>query len=429
MRAFQWVGYFVLLWTGLSGLASPLRDTIADPNVFSVQLYRGQNPLSFPFLGLNETNELTLEFDYIGETPPADYWVQIRLCNRFWEPSALSLTEYWPAFTADRITEFSASIGTRVPYLHYRYRLPNRFQRSGFYVLEVFRDRDPSQLVLRKRFYVVENLVRIQPDWGSQVPTGARQRFQSLAFRVYPQALGSTQAYQEFFCGILQNSRWDRANLSLKPTFIGPDYLEYRFQPGLDLEAVNEFRLLDLRTVLRRRSFQIERTLWSDSGIVVMLTPERPRAQGVYLSQYDLNGRFFIQTQDLPIDTLGRWQAVEDQANIQADYFWVDFRLEAPKYPYDLYVVGGFMGWGPDKRFRLPYDEEHQLYRGRFRFKQGVYDYLYAPYDEACQCFRPELVEGSYFETENVYLILVGYRGFTDREDRLVGHRWIGYYE
>jgi hypothetical protein len=406
-----------------------LRDTIADPAIYTVQFYRGQNTLSFPYLGLGENQVLTLEFDEVREGGVSDFWVRIQLCNRYWEPSALPLTEYWPAFVSDRITDFSLSVGTRVPYVHYRYQLQNHFQRSGLYVIEVFRENNPAFLVLRRRFYVVENAVQVVPDWGSQVVTGARQRFQSLAFKVFPRGLRSVQNYQEFFCGVLQNNRWDRAYFQLRPTFLGQDYLEYRFQPGLDLEAGNEFRMLDLRSILRRRSFQVERTLWSDSGVAVLLAPERPRAGGVYFSQYDLNGRFLIQVQDLPIDTLGRWAGRDELSATQADYFWVEFRLQAERYAQPVYVVGGFMGWSPDVRYELLYDEGRGEYRRRIRLKQGVYDYMYALYDAQSGYFRPEAIEGSYFEAENIYLIVVGYRGFTDREDRIVGHRWIGVYE
>ncbi len=419
----KWIGTISLVW------AVALRDTIADPAIYTVQFYRGQNTLSFPYLGLGENQNLTLEFDELREGGASDFWVRIQLCNRNWVPSDLPLTEYWPAFISDRITEFSPSVGTRVPYVHYRYVLENRFQRSGLYVIEVFRDNNPTRLVLRRRFYVVEPAVQVVPDWGSQVVTGGRQRFQSLAFKVFPRGLRSVQNYQEFFCGVLQNGRWDRANLQLRPNFLGQDYLEYRFQSGLDMEAGNEFRMLDLRSILRRRSFQVERTLWSDSGIVVLLVPERPRSEGSYFSQYDLNGRFLIQVQDLPLDTMGRWAGRDEIAATQADYFWVEFRLQAQKYPQPVYVVGGFMGWTADPRYELQYDAERGEYRRRIRLKQGVLDYLYALYDPACGCFRPEAIEGSYFEAENIYLILVGYRGFTDREDRVVGHRWIGVYE
>ncbi|MCS7189244.1 MAG: DUF5103 domain-containing protein [Bacteroidia bacterium] len=415
---------------GIIVFSSFLVDTVCESNIYTVQFYRGENSLSYPFLGLAEAQYLTLEFDEVGKEEPSDFWVRIRLCNRDWQPSPLMLAEYWSAFASDRITDFSPSVNTRISYIHYRYRLHNYFQRSGFYVIEVFRENDPQRLVFRRRFYVVENIVKIITDPSAQIVTGARQRLQSLAFFVYPNALNSAQAYQEFACVVLQNGRWDNARQNLRATFLHPDRLEYRFQEGLDMSAGVEFRLLDLRTVLRRRSFQVERTVWTDSGIVVLLSPERPRAGLAYTSQFDLNGRFFIQLRDELLDTTRRWQGRDEVGSVQGDYFWVDFRLTVSQpYPYPVYVVGGFMGWLPDERYRLFYDEARGIYQGRILLKQGVYDYLYALWNPTTARFETEPVEGSYFEAENTYTILVVYKGFGDREDRVVGHRWINFYE
>ncbi|MCS7162837.1 MAG: DUF5103 domain-containing protein [Bacteroidia bacterium] len=407
-----------------------LTDTIADRLIYTVQFYRGENTLSFPFLGLREENFLSLEFDWLGEGAPRDFWVRVQLCSPDWQPSPLPLTEYWNGPLTERITEVLPAIGTRVAYVHYRYLLRNRFLRSGLYVLEVYADEGGTILALRRRFYVVENLVRITLDPDAQVVTGARQQLQSLAFSIYPAGLQSLQAYQEFSCMILQNGRWDNARRGLKPTFVHSDRLEYRFQPGLDLPAGVEFRLLDIRSVTRRRSFQVERTLWSDSGIVVRLMAERPRAGLAYTRQIDLNGRFFIQLQDGGLDTARQWLGRDALSAQQADYFWVEFRLEA-SVPYEkpLYVVGSFMGWSPDPRFQLKYDALQGEYRVRIPLKQGVYDYLYALWDESQRAFNAEPIEGSYFEAENAYAILAVYKGFTDREARIVGHRWVSSYE
>ncbi|MCS6895924.1 MAG: DUF5103 domain-containing protein [Bacteroidia bacterium] len=404
-----------------------LRDTIAEPQVYSLQFYRGNNTLSFPYLGLGENQYLTLEFDEVGVEVPSDLWVRVYLCNKNWQPSTLPVAEYWNGYPQDRITDFSPAYNTRIPYIHYLYRMENRFMRSGFYVIEVFREREPSRLVLRRRFYVVENLVRILPNLQSaQVVTGARQGLQTIAFKVFPTQLRSAQMYQEFSCILLQNARWDNARTELKPTFLHSDYMEYLFQPALDMSAGVEFRMLDLRSLLRRRSFQVERTLWSDTGIVILLVPERPRAGLAYTRQIDLNGRFIIQIQDVGMDTSRQWMGRDDMAATQGDYFWVEFRLQAATpYSKPLYVVGSFMQWSPDSRFELYYDKEAAEYRRRILLKQGVYDYLYALWDEKKNAFDSDSVEGSYFEAENTYTIIAVYRGFTDREDRVVGHHWI----
>ncbi|MCS7153002.1 MAG: DUF5103 domain-containing protein [Bacteroidia bacterium] len=410
----------------LNLLIAQLTDEVYEPQIYSVQLYRGDNTLSYPFLGYGERQVLTLEFDEVGKEDPSDFWVRVQLCTRDWQPSTLPMAEYWAGQPMDRITDFAPSYGTRVPYIHYTYRLENRFLRSGLYVLEVFHDREPQRIALRRRFYVLENVAKVVPDLSSQVVTGARQGLQSIAFKVYPGSLRSTQMYQEFFCAVLQNGRWDNARMRLKPTFVHSDYLEYRFQPALDMPAGVEFRMLDLRSLFRRRSYQVERTLWTDSGVVVLLTAERPRAGLAYTRQIDLNGRFIIQLQDALTDTARQWMGRDAAAAVQGDYFWVEFRLQTA-VPYDkpLYVVGGFMGWRPDARYQLLYDKDAAEYRRRILLKQGVYDYLYALWDAEKQAFDAEPVEGSYFEAENTYTILVLYRGFTDREDRVVGHLWL----
>ena len=52
--------------------------------------------------------------------------------------------------------------------------------------------------------------------------------------------------------------------------------------------------------------------------------------------------------------------------------------------------------------------------------KQGYYDYTYVAVDKNNFGMRNEL-DGNYFETENLYTILVYYKSFTDRSDQLIG--------
>lgn len=410
-------------------IAQPLTEICNDPQIYTIQLYRGNNPLSFAYLGLGESQSLFLEFDEVFAQAPSEFWVRVRLCDKAWNPVDLPPSEYWKGFISERITQFQPSQATRISYIHYTYLVPNLAKYSGNYVLEVFRGADLAHLAFRKRFYVVENLVRFEVDRESMPQTSTRLRFQSLAFRLHPGRLPLTNALQEISVCILQNGRWDNARCNLQPTYLHPTYLEYRFQPGLDLPAGNEFRLLDLRTVLRRRSFQVERTIWSDSGVVVLLVPETPRSRGSYMSTYDLNGRFFTQNQDFPLDTAGKWTGNPLSAATLADYLWVEFRLDSDKLNDAVYCIGSFMNWSPDPRFRMVYDVQRYRYVCRVLLKQGVYDYMYAVWDEKELAFDITPIEGSFFEAENTYLLLAYYRGFTDRHDRLVGHRWLGTYE
>jgi len=52
--------------------------------------------------------------------------------------------------------------------------------------------------------------------------------------------------------------------------------------------------------------------------------------------------------------------------------------------------------------------------------KQGYYDYTYIAVDKNDPSNRSEL-DGNYYETENLYTILVYYKSFIGRSDELIG--------
>ena len=52
--------------------------------------------------------------------------------------------------------------------------------------------------------------------------------------------------------------------------------------------------------------------------------------------------------------------------------------------------------------------------------KQGWYNYEYSLQDKAGAPLLSTEFEGSYYETENDYMVLVYYRGPGDRYDRLI---------
>ena len=108
--------------------------------------------------------------------------------------------------------------------------------------------------------------------------------------------------------------------------------------------------------------------------------------------------------------------------DFEADYAYVDFILDypAPLDKGDLYVFGKFTDWKALPEYRLEYDYVRNAYRGRFLLKQGYYNYLYALQKDNGE-LDIEAIEGSHWETENTYQILVYNRDVGIRYDRLVG--------
>jgi hypothetical protein len=129
-----------------------------------------------------------------------------------------------------------------------------------------------------------------------------------------------------------------------------------------------------------------------------------------YVQYFDNNGKFYILNQD-----------GSDPRN-DADYARVYFSLAANTTGNDgtPYIVGMFNDYKIDERSKLTRDENGRYYINLL-LKQGVYDYEYVWVDNATKKADDVPIEGSHFETENDYQLLVYYRPATARWDELVG--------
>ncbi|HEX2900653.1 MAG TPA: type IX secretion system plug protein domain-containing protein, partial [Bacteroidia bacterium] len=230
-------------------------DQVYEPNVRTVQFYRGQDPFSYPILYLGEETRLMLEFDILQpqESRVPDYWIEVVSCDHDWTPSGLLPLEYMDGFSSDRMYDYSPSQNTLIPYIHYRYEFPaqgSQFKKSGNFLLKVFRSGDQDDLLLTRRLIVADHKIGVQPLMGQSRMATDRRRIQRVDFN-----LQLTHAFPGIFdprndlkVYILQNFRWDNAVGGLQPMFTSPDELQYQFDAANNFEGGNEFRLLDIRS-------------------------------------------------------------------------------------------------------------------------------------------------------------------------------------
>jgi len=71
----------------------------------------------------------------------------------------------------------------------------------------------------------------------------------------------------------------------------------------------------------------------------------------------------------------------------------------------------------------MVYNEDDGTYEALLYLKQGYYDYQYVFLPDGKRIADESIVEGSHFETENKYTILVYYRPVGGRYDQLVGFK------
>jgi hypothetical protein len=93
----------------------------------------------------------------------------------------------------------------------------------------------------------------------------------------------------------------------------------------------------------------------------------------------------------------------------------------------DIHLYGEFTNYEINDDTRMEFNAERGAYEKTMLLKQGFYNYSYVTVNAKKSEEKPTLesTEGNYSSTENVYLILVYYRGFGARADELIGYATI----
>ncbi|WP_089317828.1 type IX secretion system plug protein [Pontibacter ummariensis] len=399
--------------TGTAPTSLIYDDYIYDESIASVQTYLSTglqeevlNPAVAP---LSQARPIVLEFDRLNAGPQR-LIVRMQHCNADWTPSSLTNAQFLADFNEFFITDAVISVNTRIPYVHYTFKVP-RVKLSGNYLLVVQEEGGVPLLSRRLMFY--EEAVVVAPKLGAPLGPGGREARQPIEFNVLYGDYPLVNPSQEVKAVIRQNYRWDNAKVILRPTYVqdAQRRLEYVFfEPSELFLGLSEFRAFDTRS-LNFKGIGIESINLQASPIEVNLEPDKSRLRSVYSQDPDINGmRIFGNKQ-------------YGNGDFNGDYTWVDFELYAPEEaPGEVYVMGALTGWRALDEAKLLYDIERNVYSGKMLLKQGYYNYYYAVKPKGAAFLDPSYFEGSHFETDNIYDILVYYRPPGTRADLLIGY-------
>ncbi len=410
-----WLGLFCWLWAfGLVDAQQIYEDRIYDDHIATVKFHVNGLALSNPITDLNGGAPLVLTFDDVGPVE-RNFYYRIVHCDMDWTASDLADIEYLEGFADDRIFNFNYSFKTVTPYTHYRLALPNnnvRWTKSGNYALLIYDDSSFENLVLSRRFLVVDRRLTIIPRLVRPQQASKIRTHQEIDFVVRYENFPLRAPLQEIKATVLQNNRWDIAKYNIPPLFERPQELIFDYQDKIIFPAGKEFRFFDIRT-LRAGSENVAEIQEYDDGFDVLLFMDKLRNRENYVLRQDINGRFIIETRDQNNDALA-----SDYANV---LFSLDTRRTYPDQ--DIYLMGALTDWHLQDRYKLIYNEALSAYVTRAFLKQGYYEYQYVMVDKTGPQRRPaiETTEGNWYETENVYTILIYYRPFGGRYDQLLG--------
>ena len=390
-------------------------DYVYLDNVRSVQLKVPNLQTSYPIVELGN-QRLHLSFDEIGtETRYLRY--RIEHCTRDWRPSELDELEFINGFNGEELRDFAFSVNTRVQYVHYELLLPNRYiqwTKSGNYLLHVY-DEMTGEPILTRRFLVAEPIMKIFAQLNKPSDVSKISTHHEIDFTAIHKEFRIPNPRREIFATVLQNGRWNNAVMDIAPYLIKPEELTFDYQDKIVFPAGKEFRNVDFRS-LKSGSRNIHEINEYEDAYEIHLKSDEKRTYKNYYTEKDLNGQFVIQTLD------------DRNQMLEAEYVYVLFSLHSaqPIYDKDVYLIGGFTDWLIDDRFKMTYEEQYSAYLGEVLLKQGIYDYLYAISDLAATNGDTEELEGNWHESENYYTILIYYRPFGGRYDRLIGVSTIG---
>lgn len=392
--------------------------------------------LGFPMVALNTNAQLILSFDDVSDEVQ-EYSYTITLMDKNWQPTDLSVIEYLDGFELNTIEEYDFSFKTQYNFTNHQLIIPNedvQWTKSGNYLLEVFNEDLNRALVIRQRFIVFEQEVKIIPDIVRPAIASKTRTHQEIDFIVDHEGFQIRSPKTEISATILQNERWDNAITNTPPAFLRAQSLAFDYQDKIVFPAGNEFRFLDIRSFRARRGNVAELNRNPPNVTEMYLQADQIRAGRNFFSLTDLNGDFVIENVDFGNRTLNTnidsvyssrigYNSRSNEFDLNCDYADVYFFLDED-LPYTnkhVHILGEFNQWMPTNENKMEFSTETNGFIGKLLLKQGYYDYAYALVDPNTGTIDLESIEGNVDETNNEYTILIYYSAFGQRYDRIIG--------
>ncbi|MCF8365659.1 MAG: DUF5103 domain-containing protein [Bacteroidales bacterium] len=388
-------------------------DYIYKDNIKTVLVYKEGFEMDMPVLLLNSDERLVFRFDDLGGDYKK-YEYTVVHCDSDWNTSDLMPNEYLESFTDDFIDEFQYSVNTMQAYTHYWKILPNdviTWRLSGNYLLKVYENGDPDDVIFTRRFFVIDPKVNIMANVRKPANISERDTRQEVRFTIQTAGIQLSDPYREIDVTIMQNGRWDNAITDLKPRLISGTELVYDHDGINVFDAGNAFRYFDLKS-LRYNSFRVAAIEYDPlTGYQVYLHDDEVKKKNVFETvQESMNGRFLIKTEDM------------NYTNFEADYATVNFFLpyDTPLIQGKLYVMGALTYWQFLPEAELNYNYDRQGFEGALVLKQGYYNYHYLLLPNISKIGDIGFTEGNFFENNNEYNFFIYFKPLGGRYDQLI---------
>lgn len=363
---------------------------------------------SSPFIYFGDLIELS--FDDL-EADEKNYYYQIKHFDYMWNQSNLHKSEYLEGFDDIRIKKIRNSFNTLQPYTNYTLSIPNddvKLKLSGNYSISIHLSN--GKKVFEKRFSYIKNQIPIQLTISKSNIINNLKTDQKIKINI-----NCGDCYKIYNSSsklkviVIKNYNWSNSIIIEKPKFIFSNNLIY---DDIYFLGGNEFLNFD-NSKINSTNYRIYKSTLTDI-YNNFLVDDRERTNDIYEFNPDINGEFLINSNN------------NYDFDIENDYARVHFNLKINIFDKNnnVYLLGRFNNFIANENYKLKYDEKKESYQGSFLFKQGFYNYKYG-YTNLLIPNTINYFEGNFWQTENLYTILIFHKKNNEKYFKLIGERSI----
>lgn len=377
-------------------------------NIRSIQLFNPKTNDETPVIRFGE--QLILKFDDLANSSTV-YRYTLKHFDRNWQDDNLFFTEFANGSLNGLIDQFQYSFNTLQPYTNYTLPFPNNKIQpkiSGNFEIIVYLD-SPGKPLFTKRFSIVEDGANV----ALNISRTADAKNPSINQRVEVQVIGNQsnllQNANSISLNVVQNNNYNVAVYNQKPSSTLGNKLFFQ-QLNLSFPGNNEFYYFDNKNL--NQAFDMVSGAENVEGVNYSYLYPVWAFPLNYQYNPDANGAFYFRRNDL---------GIERDADKEADYAWVYFSLESEKTDEEIHVLGGFNDFMPTKENQMVYDEQSKRFVAKIYLKQGFYNYVLATKNTDGSLNFGE-INGSFWQTENLYQAYLYYQPFGRNYDGLIGY-------
>lgn len=351
---------------------------------------------------------LELSFDDL-DADSKDYQYKIEHMTHDWQKSRLLSSQFIDGFDQNSIINVTNSFNTFQNYTHYEVKIPNVnsiITKSGNYLVSILNDDD--EVVFSRKLVLYENAATIGVAVSRSRNTKTRDTQQTVEFTVNHPNLRINNPSQEVHVALLKNENWNEKITNLQPTFFQQNQLKYTYANKTNFWGGNEYLNFDNKYI-RNSSLNVVRVVREDI-FHHYVYPYTYNEAKKYTYNPDINGQFVIRTLEA------------NDSKTEADYAMMHFSLltDEPFLDKEVFIYGAFNDFNITNENKMQYDAKEKSYKVNILLKQGFYNYTFAT-QQSDGSVNTHDINGSFYETENEYTVIVYYKPLGSFYERVIG--------